>query len=82
MCSGQGLPWHVHPDGHALVYSLEGTFAFEEQNGTKSSLRPGEVKHIDPDVGHTVRNEGSTAAKVLVIRVKEKTKPVAVLFQR
>ena len=79
---GQGIPWHVHPGGHELVYSLEGTFAFEEQNGTKTSLRPGEVKHIDPDVGHTVRNEGSTAAKVLVIRVKEKTKPVAVLIQR
>ena len=62
--------------------SLEGTFAFEEQNGTKSSLRPGEVKHIGPDVGHTVRNEGSTAAKVLVVRVKEKAKPVAVPFQR
>ena len=56
---GQGLPWHVHPGGHELVYSLEGTFAFEQQNGTKSSLRPGEVMHIGPDIGHTVPNEGS-----------------------
>jgi quercetin dioxygenase-like cupin family protein len=78
---GQGLPWHVHPGGHELVYSLEGTFAFEEQNGTKSSLGPGEVKYIGPDIGHTVRNEGSTAAKVLVVRVKEKAKPIVTPFR-
>ena len=29
---GQGLPWHVHPGGHELVYSLEGTFAFEQRH--------------------------------------------------
>jgi quercetin dioxygenase-like cupin family protein len=79
---GQGLPWHVHPGGHELVYSLEGTFVFEEQDGTKSSLKAGEVKHISPDVGHTVRNEGTTAAKVLVVRVKDKAKPIVMPFQR
>ncbi len=79
---GQGLPWHVHPGGHELVYSLEGTFLFEEQDGTKSSLKAGEVKHIGPDIGHTVRNEGTTAAKVLVVRVKDKAKPIVTPFQR
>ena len=79
---GQGLPWHVHPGGHELVYSLEGTFVFEEQDGTKSSLKAGEVKHIGPDVGHTVRNEGTTVAKVLVVRVKDKAKPIVTPFQR
>jgi quercetin dioxygenase-like cupin family protein len=79
---GQGLPWHVHPGGHELVYGLEGTFAFEEQNGTKSSLKTGEVKHIGPNIGHTVRNEGTTVAKVLVVRVKDKAKPIATPFQR
>ena len=78
---GQGLPWHVHPGGHELVYSLDGTFVFEEQDGTKSSLKTGEVKHIRPDMGHTVRNESATAAKVLVVRVKDKTKPVVTPFQ-
>ena len=79
---GQGLPWHVHPGGHELVYSLEGTFVFEEQDGTKSSLKAGEVKHIGPDVGHTVRNEGTTVAKVLVVRVKDKAKPIVTPYQR
>ena len=41
---GQGLPWHVHPGGHELVYGLEGTFVFEEQNGTKSSLKAGDIQ--------------------------------------
>jgi quercetin dioxygenase-like cupin family protein len=79
---GQGLPWHVHPGGHELVYGLEGTFVFEEQDGTKSSLKAGEVKHIGPDIGHTVRNEGTTAAKVLVVRVKDKARPIVTPFQR
>ena len=78
---GQGLPWHVHPGGHELVYGLEGTFVFEEQDGTKSSLKTGEVKHIAPDIGHTVRNEGTTVAKVLVVRVKDKAKPIVTPFQ-
>ena len=79
---GQGLPWHVHPGGHELVYGLEGAFVFEEQNGTKSSLKAGEVKHIGPDIGHTVRNEGTTVAKALVVRVKDKAKPIVTPFQR
>jgi quercetin dioxygenase-like cupin family protein len=79
---GQSLPWHVHPGGHELAYGLEGTFMIEEQNGTKSSLKAGEVKHIGPDIGHTVRNDGTTAAKVLVVRVKDKAKPIVTPFQR
>ena len=78
---GQGLPWHVHPGGHEFVYGLEGTFVFEEQDGTKSSLKAGELKHIGPEIGHTVRNDGTTMAKVLVVRVKDKAKPVVTPFQ-
>ena len=79
---GQGLPWHVHPGGHELVYGLEGTIVIEEQNGTKVSVKRGDVNHLDPDIGHTVRNESTTVAKVLVVRVKEKAKPIVSPFQR
>jgi quercetin dioxygenase-like cupin family protein len=78
---GQGLPWHVHPGGHELVYSLEGTFVFEEQNGAKSVLKQGEVKYIGPDIGHAVRNEGTAAAKILVVRMKDKAKPIVTPLQ-
>jgi len=79
---GQSLPWHVHPSGHELVYGLEGTLVIEEQNGTKVSVKTGDVSHFGPDIGHTVRNESATAAKVLVVRVKDKAKPVVTQFQR
>ena len=79
---GQSLPWHVHPGGHELVYGLEGTFVIEEQNGTKVSVKTGDVNHIGPDIGHTVRNEGTTVAKILVVRVKDKAKPIVTPFQR
>lgn len=79
---GQGLPWHVHPGGHELVYGLEGTVVIEEQTGTKVSVKRGDVNHLDPDIGHTVRNESNTVAKVLVVRVKEKAKPIVSPFQR
>jgi quercetin dioxygenase-like cupin family protein len=78
---GQSLPWHVHPGGHELVYGLEGTLVIEEQNGTKVSVKTGDVGHVGPDIGHTVRNEGTTAAKVLVVRLKDKAKPVVNPFQ-
>jgi quercetin dioxygenase-like cupin family protein len=78
---GQALPWHMHPGGHELVYVLEGALTVEDQNAKKMTLKPGEVNHIDPDVGHTARNEGSTPTKIIVIRVKDKDKPVAAPFQ-
>jgi quercetin dioxygenase-like cupin family protein len=79
---GQILPWHVHSGGHELVYGLEGTLVMEEQNGKKMSVKTGEVTHVGPDIGHTARNEGATTAKVLVVRIKDKAKPIATPFQR
>src|SRR6266568_5787737 len=46
--SGQSLPWHVHPGGHELVYGLEGILVIEEQNGTKVSVKTGDVSHVGP----------------------------------
>jgi len=79
---GQSLPWHNHPGGHELLYTLEGALTIEDQNAKTVTLKPGDVNHIDPDVGHTVRNEGTAPAKVVVIRVKDKAKPIAAPFQR
>jgi len=79
---GQSLPWHVHPGGHELVYGLEGTFVIEEQNGTMVSVKTGDVTHVGPDIGHTVHNESVTVAKALVVRLKDKAKPIVTPFQR
>jgi Cupin domain len=58
---GQALPWHVHPDGHELVYVLEGALTVEDQNHKITVTKAGEVNHVAPNVGHTARNDGTTA---------------------
>jgi quercetin dioxygenase-like cupin family protein len=78
---GQALPWHVHPEGHELVYVLEGALTIEDQNHKITLIKAGEVNHVAPNVGHAARNDGTTALKALVVRVKDKSKPVVAPFQ-
>jgi quercetin dioxygenase-like cupin family protein len=78
---GQGAPWHIHPGGHEFVYVLDGVLTFEDQNARKLTLKTGDVHHIDPDLGHTARNDGTTPAKLLIFRVKDKAKPITAPFQ-
>ena len=78
---GQALPWHVHPDGHELVYVLEGALTVEDQNRKTTVTKAGEVNHVAANVGHTARNDGTTPVKALVVRVKDKSKPVVAPFQ-
>lgn len=78
---GQSLPWHVHPGGHELLYVVEGTLTIEDQNNKKVFVQPGGVNMIFPDVGHTARNDGTTNVRAVVIRIKDKSKPVAAPFQ-
>jgi quercetin dioxygenase-like cupin family protein len=69
--SGFRLPWHVHPEGHELVYVVEGEQTFEV-------VRAGEVIHTPPNVAHFGRNATDKLSKTIVIRIKEKSQPVMV----
>jgi quercetin dioxygenase-like cupin family protein len=79
---GAATPWHIHPDGHEVAYLLEGALTVEVEGQGKKMLKPGEGIHISPNVVHRGLTEGSATAKVLVVRLKGKDKPIMVPVQR
>lgn len=72
------VPWHTHPDGHEISFVVEGELTLEEEGKGKRKLSAGEGFHIQPGSPHTAVNTGSGTAKVLVVRLNEKGKAVAV----
>ena len=76
---GGATPRHVHPDGHEIVYVLEGSTTAEVDGRETRSYGVGEVVHVPPNVPHIGRNASKTEPlKVLIIRIKDKSKPVMV----
>jgi quercetin dioxygenase-like cupin family protein len=76
---GQTLPCHIHPDGHEFAYLIEGELTFRIEGVGEKVVKAGEeVGHILPGVAHYGRNASDKIAKTLVVRVKEKSKPLAV----
>jgi quercetin dioxygenase-like cupin family protein len=74
---GGATPRHIHPDGHEIVYVLEGTTTAEIDGRETRNYGVGEVVHVPPNVPHVGRNASATEPlKVLVIRIKDKSKPV------
>ncbi len=76
---GGATPRHIHPDGHEIVYVLEGATTAEIDGRETRSYGVGEVVHVPPNVPHVGRNASKTEPlKVLIIRIKDKSKPVMV----
>jgi quercetin dioxygenase-like cupin family protein len=76
---GGATPRHIHPDGHEIVYVLEGATTAEIDGRETRNYGVGEVVHVPPNVPHVGRNASATAPlKVLIIRIKDKSKPVMV----
>jgi quercetin dioxygenase-like cupin family protein len=76
---GGATPRHIHPDGHEIVYVLEGATTAEIDGRETRTYRVGEVVHVPPNIPHVGRNASATEPlKVLVIRIKDKSKPVMV----
>lgn len=76
------VPWHTHPDGHEISFIVEGELTLEEEGKGQRKLTAGEGFHIQPGVPHTATNTGTGNARVLVVRLNEKGKPVAVPWQK
>jgi quercetin dioxygenase-like cupin family protein len=76
--SGFRLPWHVHPEGHELVYVVEGEQTFAVDGVGTKVVKAGEVIHTPPNVAHFGRNATDKLSKTVVIRIKEKSQPVMV----
>jgi len=80
--SGFRLPWHVHPEGHEFVYVLEGEQTFEVEGVGTKVVKAGEMIHTPPNVAHYGRNATDKNSRTLVVRIKDKDKPVMAEVKR
>ncbi len=78
----QQLPWHAHPDGHEFVYVIDGAVTFEIDGVGSRTVKSGEVIHVPPNAAHRAQNAGGGPSKTLVVRIKDKSKPMTVDVQR
>jgi len=79
---GFRLPLHMHPNGHEITYVVEGEQTFEiEGIGTKV-VKAGEAIYTPPNTPHFGRNATNKVAKTVVIRVKDKDKPIMVEIKK
>ena len=73
---GFRLPLHKHEGGHEFTYVIEGEQTFEIDGVGTKIVKAGEVVYTPPDTAHFGRNATSGVSKTLVIRIKDKDKPV------
>jgi quercetin dioxygenase-like cupin family protein len=79
---GFKLPLHMHPNGHEITYVVEGEQTFEiEGIGTKV-VKAGEAIYTPPNTPHFGRNATDKISKTIVIRVKDKDKPIMVEIKK
>ena len=69
------VPWHIHQDAHEIAYVLEGAIKVQLDKGTERVIKVGEGFHIDANLVHRGQ-AGASGARVLVVRLKPKDKPV------
>lgn len=79
---GFRLPLHMHPDGHEFVYVVEGEQTFEVEGMGTKVVKAGEVIHTPPNTPPFGRNATDRLSKTVVIRVKDKDKPITVEVKR
>jgi len=79
---GFRLPLHMHPNGHEITYVVDGEQTFEiEGIGTKV-VKAGEAIYTPPNTPHFGRNATDKISKTVVIRVKDKDKPIMVEIKK
>jgi len=79
---GFRLPLHVHPNGHEITYVIEGEQTFEIDGVGTKVVRAGEAIYTPPNTAHFGRNATDRPSKTVVIRVKDKDKPIMVEVKR
>ncbi len=79
---GASVPWHIHPDAHEFDYELEGTLTLQIDGQSSKPLKEGEAVYVAPNVVHRGLNVSRTQpAKVVVVRVKPKDRPLTTEVQ-
>ena len=80
---GFRLPLHMHPDGHEVTYVLEGEQSFEVDGvGTNIIVQAGEALYTPPNTPHFGRNATDRMSRTIVVRIKDKDKPIDVEVKR
>jgi len=79
---GFRLPLHMHEEGHEFVYVIEGEQTFEIDGVGTKVVKAGEVLHTQPNVAHFGRNATDKLSKTLVVRIKNKDKPLLTEVKR
>ena len=80
---GSAAPWHMHPGAQEILHVMEGNLVVEMEGTAPAPLKTGESCIFPADVPHLARNEGSTAAKALVVHSRSaKDKPLVVAVRR
>lgn len=69
------VPWHIHPDAHEITYVLEGEVTLKLDGQPDHPFKAGEGLHLNANVPHAAQ-AGPNGAKLLIVRVKPKDKPV------
>jgi quercetin dioxygenase-like cupin family protein len=73
-------PWHIHPDGHEIIYVLDGAITLGLDGQPDRVFKAGEGIHINANAVHRGVAEAN-GAKLLIVRLKPKDKPVMVTVQ-
>ena len=79
---GFKLPRHVHPNGHEITYVVGGEQTFEIEGVGTKIVKAGEAIYTPPNTPHFGRNATDKISKTIVIRVKDKDKPIMVETQK
>jgi len=79
---GYRLPRHIHPNGHEITYVIEGEQTFEIEGVGTRVVKAGEAIYTPPNTPHYGRNATDKISKTVVIRIKDKDKPIMVEIER
>ncbi len=75
---GFRLPLHKHPNGHEITYVVEGELTFEVEGLGTRVVKAGEAFYTPPNTPHFGRNATDKVTRTVVIRVKDKDKPITI----
>jgi quercetin dioxygenase-like cupin family protein len=79
---GFRLPWHIHPNGHEITYVVEGEQTFEIDGIGTKVVKAGEAIYTPLNTPHSGRNATDKISRTIVIRIKDKDKPIMVEIKR
>jgi quercetin dioxygenase-like cupin family protein len=83
MPAGSAAPWHMHPGAQEILFVIDGKVTVEIEGQPQAVLNAGEIVLIPAEVPHLARNDGSGAAKALVMHSRaDKEKPFVVAVKR